>query len=138
MQDHFLFDSDKKKLRGIGCDTMGDEKNGLALHWTWDKYSKKGKPSQCCYAEVGEGWRVSVIFWHSNYEARVEHVGDQILNYSKDVGDDYEGDILVTRIQAQLKAEQLVIDIWQELEKLVMESGLFQKAAVAKLKGIKL
>lgn len=61
-------------------------------------------------------------------------MGDEILNYSKDVGDDYEGDILVTRIQAQLKAERLVIDVWQELEKLVMESGLLQKAAAARLK----
>lgn len=131
MQDHFLFDDNDARQRGKGCDKLGHRGDGLALIWTWERYGKKGKPSQTCYAEIGKGWCLKVIFWHTNYEARVEHVDSGIRNYNVDVGDDKRrGKILVTRLQAQLKAEELVIEVWKELDVLIQKKGIFAKRVV--------
>lgn len=138
MRDDFLFDDADSKQRGIGCDRKGGKKDGLALRWTWEKYGKKGEPSQTCYASLGEGWLLVAIFWHTNYEAGVEYYGNHIINYSKDIHDDsYKGEVIVTRVEAQLKAEQLVLDVWKELGDLLNGKGIITAKIIARLKGKK-
>jgi hypothetical protein len=135
MQEHFLFDSDDAKQRGKGCDKLGSKKDGLSLRWSWKKYPKaKNRPNQCCYAELGKGWSLEVIFWHSNYEAQVRHVGEHIRSFRKDRGDTYPGTILVTRLQAQFKAESLLLDVWDELNDLIHKKGIFVNKVVRALK----
>jgi len=132
MQDHFLFDDADPKQRGKGCDRLGTKKDDhLAVKWTWDKNGKKGKPRQCCYAALGKGWALEVIFWHSCYEAGVTFCGDSMITHNIDRGG--RGVILVTRVQAQLKAEQLLLDLWDELDGVIRKKGILAKKAVRAL-----
>ncbi len=138
MQDRFLFDDSNSKQRGRGCDRLGSKKDGLVLKWTWEKNGKEGKPGQCCYAEIGKGWAAVVTFWHTNYEARLEHYDHSIMHWSKDTGDGYEGEVLVTRVSAQMKAERFMIDLYKEVEELVIKKKFISAQAALRLKGIKI
>jgi len=135
MQDHFLFDDDDAKQRGRGCDRLGTKKDGCALRWTWDKYGKKriGKPNQCCYAEVGKGWQLEVTFWHTMYEAEVRQTGEHVKSFRKEIGDRHPGAILVTRLQAQLKAESLLLDVWNDLDRVIRKHKIHAKKVVRAL-----
>lgn len=148
MQDHFLFDSDDPKQRGKGCDRLGSKKDGLALRWYWGRVcdrswsrgdknleDKRRTPGQCCYAELGKGWSLVVTYWHSNYEAATRYNGDDVRNFNKDRGDKYPGAMLVTRLQAQLKAEQLTVDVWKELRDLLEKKEVFKTKIVERMLG---
>ncbi len=148
MQDRFLFDDGDPKQRGAGCDRLGTKKDGLALRWIWGRVcdrswprgSKELKdtrrtPGQSCYASLGKGWELSAIFWHTDYEAVVRHYDNRITSWNKSVGDDYVGEVLVTRLAAQLKAEQLLIDVWKELDELLKKKGVIVTKIVSRLKG---
>ena len=76
-----------------------------------------------------------VTFWHSNYEAKVRHIDSHMRSFNKDVGDKYPGEMLVTRLQAQFKAESLLLDVWKELKELLDEKGVIINKIVARLKG---
>ena len=125
MQDHFLFDDDDYKQRGIGCDKLGTKKDGLKFKWSWERKGK-GKPNQCCYAEVTRLWGLEVIFWHCEYEAGVRHCDDMIVHWHKHYDDTYPGKVLVSRLQAQLKAEQLMLEICSEINSVLKSKGLIK------------
>ncbi len=127
MQDHFLFDDCDPKQRGKNCDRMGTKKDGLKLNWLWGSHRYEKKAGQICRAKMGEGFVLQAIFWHTNYEALVSWYGDTIVNWSKDYHDDYGGEVLVTRLQAQLMAEKLVVDFYNDLKVFLKKKRLIKK-----------
>ncbi len=79
MQDGFLFDSDKQ--RGVGCDALCADDSRLKCKWIWNPYGKRQAPIQNSYAELENSWSLKVTFWHSHYEASVQHGGDSHTSY---------------------------------------------------------
>lgn len=139
MQDGFLFDDNDPRQRGKGVDRKGTKKDGLKLKWSWTRVCERSwfpgskelkdnrrTPGQVCFAEYGD-FLCKVIFWHTHYEARIEHCGELLLYHDKDTGDSKKGEVLVTRLQAQLKAEQLLVDFYKELESVLVKNDLILK-----------
>ena len=128
MQDGFLFNDEDPKKRGKGCDTLGTKKDGLKLSWNWGMYKKENKPGQVCFAKLGH-FCLEAVFWHTDYEAQINYVSDMLVSYQKRKSDTCnpptkKEPILVTRLQAQLKAEQLLINFFNDAKKLLIKKKL--------------
>lgn len=110
MQDSFLFDSDDPKQIGHGVDILRQDGDGLKADWKWTRGRGARMPAtnkrcvgQISEAQVSENIQLEAVFWHNYYEARVIWGNDTIATYA----DDEEGQPLLTRIEAQRKAENL-------------------------------
>ena len=128
MQDHFLFDDDDPKQRGKGCDALCANDPRLKFKWVWpqsfrwlggDQYAKKPdkipQPGQLSETALENGWCLRAVFWHSDYEAEVERHGNNVESYH--VGHDKATKgrpALLTRLDAQLKAEELFMELGVE------------------------
>ena len=134
MQDHFLFDDDDPKQRGFGCDALQPKDERLKFKWQWiqerrlswsrgdhRKKSNKRSPCQCSEAVLKNGWVLETTFWHTEYEASVEHYDETVVSYRTRYDEETKSEPpLLTRIDAQLKAEQLFeemgIDILEQID----------------------
>ncbi len=125
MRDGFLFDDGDKKQRGKGCDRLGTKRDGLKLKWQWSgRTGRKRLPCQTCVADVGE-FCLEAIFWHTDYEAMLSFVAHRLVSHhGKSFGDSYRGEVLVTRLQAQLKAEELFVDFYIRMGNLLKKHKL--------------
>jgi hypothetical protein len=134
MQDDFLFDDENEKQRGFGVDNLCDDDPRLRFKWEWPstfkhisgkKYESKQskKPQQVSKAKLQNGWELEAIFWHLDYEARVNRYGESVDHFGcfasrKEVGKmKKRGLALLTRLDAQLKAEEL----FKELERDILK-----------------
>jgi hypothetical protein len=117
MRDDFLFDSDKTHLKGTGCDVLRKKPDGLKLKWRWGQSHYNEKPeykktaSQVSSAKIGQ-FTCLAIYWHTEYEARVEHCSDELIGYHVRQG---EGKYLKTRVEAEKKAEELFIEFYNKM-----------------------
>ena len=113
MQDHFLFNDSDQKQRGNGCDALCADDPRLKFKWMWTE-GRQGKrtPRQVSEAVLENGWSLKAIFWQFGYEARVERYGDSIESFMDRWG---TGPRLVTRLDAQLKAEELFEQIGHDI-----------------------
>ncbi len=127
MQDGFLIDSDDPLQRGAGVDRLGNcQQDGLKYKWQWIKTRGDGRPigansrreripCQICEAVLPRMAslpdqpyiRLEVIFWHTNYEARLRIVDNRAVSS--------EG--FQTRLAAQQYAERLVNKLATEIRK---------------------
>ncbi len=119
MQDDFLFDDDDPKQRGVGCDALCADDKRLKFKWTWHPFGRgKGKvePGQCSIANLENGWNLEATFWHTNYSVSVDMGSDPVETYRADINDRFaEGPVLVTRLDAQLKAEELFVNLGKDI-----------------------
>lgn len=119
MQDDFLFDSADPKERGVGCDAICSDDKRLKYKWEWHGNS----PCQLTVAKLGRNWELRTVFWHTDYEARVEFGDEFIKRYHGVVGDEFsDREVLVTRLDAQLKAEQLFGELVKELTDILKQT----------------
>ena len=134
MQNHFLFDSDDPKQRGFGCDALVHKDKRLKFKWMWTKdccnsggpsfktkVGQKRSPGQCSEANLKNGWSLEATFWHCDYEAEVNHYDSAVVSYHIRYDEETKTESpLLTRIDAQLKAEQLFeemgIDILEQID----------------------
>lgn len=134
MQDGFLFDESTGK--GKGCDRLGTKKDGLKLKWRWSRvcemswcpgdkrrHDQRRLPCQTCSAKKGD-FEFEVVLWHTHYEARVEYKGEHLTSFNKEIDDtiEWKGEVLIERVQAQLKAEKLLIDFYKMLMSYLAEN----------------
>ncbi len=131
MQDHFLFDDGDPKQRGKGCDVLCRDDKRLKFKWMWNrdcensggpdsntKAGQKRSPGQCSEAILENGWSLEATFWHTEYAANVERSRRPIASYCVNYDSGTKGKPpLLTRLDAQLKAEQL----FEELGKDILE-----------------
>jgi hypothetical protein len=126
MQDGFLFDDRDSKQRGYGVDALHQDDDGLKAHWQWTRGRGAGmsKTNRRCVgqvseAEVGDKILLRVIFWHRYYEIEMYWVDACIESYCVDPSDGSKEKALLTRVDAQRKAERMtrafVKDFSQEL-----------------------
>lgn len=116
--------------KGKGIDRLGTKKDGLKLKWKWNRVcdrswppsaperkDKRRTPGQGCFADAGD-FRYEVTAWHTHYEARVRYRCGILIRFDKDINDTtkWEGEVLLERVQAQLKAENLLIDFYKMLD----------------------
>lgn len=119
MQDNFLFDSADPKERGVGCDAICSDDKQLKYKWEWYGNS----PCQLTSAKLGCDWELQTIFWHTDYEAEVNFGDKTIKRYYGRFNDEFsDGEVLVTRLDAQLKAEQLFGELVKELADIVEQT----------------
>ena len=119
MQEHFLFDDDDPKQRGYGCDALRPKDERLKFKWQWiqqrrlcGRKGKDRKPCQCSEAVLKDGWVLETTFWHTEYEAEVNRHGERVVSYCIRHDEVTKAEpALITRIDAQLKAEQLFEEI---------------------------
>ncbi len=130
MQDHFLFDDSDPKQRGHGCDSLSSKDKRLKFKWQWihrnrlsgvGKSDKRRLPCQCSEAVLKNGWLLEATFWHCDYEAEIQYYGNMVLSYHIRYDEKIKGEPpLFTRLDAQLKAEQLFeelgLDILDQVE----------------------
>jgi len=129
MQDHFLFDDNDPKQRGKSCDALCPEDKMLKFKWRWitekelswypndpRNKSKKRRPCQCSEAILENGWRLEATFWHTDYATDVERYGNTVINYHRNYDEGTkENPPLLTRLDAQLKAEQLFEELGKDI-----------------------
>ncbi len=116
MQDGFLFDDADPGQRGRGCDQLGTRRDGLRFLWRWIETRGEGRPlgekskrlrvpCQVCSSRLprmdalkdgGPYPELEVIFWHTEYEARLRICGKHIFS---EMG-------FKTRVAAQRAAEK--------------------------------
>jgi len=121
--------------KGKGVDRLGTKKDGLKLKWKWSRVcdlswprcdprreDKRRLPCQCCFAEAGD-FRYEVDAWHMNYGAEVKYKGETLIRFDKDIDDttEYCGEVLLERLQAQLKAENLILEFYKMLNSHIAE-----------------
>ena len=113
--------------KGKGIDRLGTKKDGLKFIWKWirrcelsgvDAKDKRRLPCQVCFAEAGD-FEYEVILWHTHYEARVIYKGATLIRFNKEIDDttEWKGEVLLERLQAQLKAEQLLVEYYKMIGK---------------------
>lgn len=117
MQDGFLFNDDDPKQRGVGCDALCPDDKRLKFKWTWNPFLGKDKPSQVSEVKLENNWELEVTFWHKYYEACVNCRGELIKTYRVEIDDEFfKGWIpLLTRLDAQLKAEEMFIELGEDI-----------------------
>lgn len=158
MQEHFLFDDEDPKQRGRGCDALQAEDAHLKFHWRWPlrtserlsssrkivkriengthifgrQYLQERAPCQISEAVLENGWCLETVFWHFDYEARVERYGEKVASYHiVHWRDERENPLaLLTRLDAQLKAEEL----FEQLDRDILDQLPKWKARDAKEK----
>ena len=81
----------------------------------------KRLPGQISEADLGDGFLLEAVYWHTNYEARMTRYGESMTSHTpgRDWTDD-GGEPLVTRVAAQARAERLALEFLALLEN-VME-----------------
>lgn len=131
MQDGFLFDDNDPKQRGHGVDALRENDDGLKADWKWTRGRGAGMPDtnrrcigQTSEAEVGENIVLCVVFWHSYYEAEVYWYDNCVIDYDIDPRDGDNSSALLTRIDAQRKAEELTRQFVEKFSRELMVSGL--------------
>ena len=140
MQDHFLFNDDDPKQRGHGIDVVRKKGDGLKADWKWTRgrgaqmpHTNKRCIGQVSEAEISEAVTLEAIFWHTHYEAAVNRLGENLAAYSVDPRDarrdfdnrfEEEGRPLLTRVDAQRKAEQLAREFVTDFDKELRAAGL--------------
>ncbi len=135
MQDGFLFDDGDPKQRGHGCDVLNPKDRRLKFKWQWVRRNRlsgvsrsdtRRLPCQCSEAVLKNGWTLEATFWHTDYEAEVNRHDRSISSYHIRLRDEIPGSILVTRIDAQIKAEELFeelgISILEQIDKATLSS----------------
>ena len=127
MQDEFLFDDNDSKQRGHGVDVLRQKDDGLKADWKWTRGHGAKMPEtnrrcvgQTSEAEVGENITLEAIFWHTYYEATVFWVDNVIASY----GGYDEKPLILTRIAAQRKAEELARQFIKEFLQELGKAGL--------------
>lgn len=123
MQDHFLFDSDDPKQKGVGVDRLGGKKDGLILKWMWGskhygwkpEYAKQ--PQQNCTTSFGD-YQLTVTFWNSNYEVGLSTIGNAI-GHNIFIQAGIELDKIYTRLDGQKLAERLFIVFHESNKELI-------------------
>ncbi len=129
MQDHFLFDDEDPEQRGEGCDALCPKDKRLKFKWMWTKdccnsggpsrHTKAGQkrpPGQCSEAALKNGWKLEATFRHTDYDADVELYGEGVAGYHVNHADGTKKKPpLLTRLDAQLKAEQLFEELGQDI-----------------------
>ena len=129
MQEHFLFDDDDKRQVGKTCDALRAEDKRLKFKWMWTKDCKrsmgpdsntkagqKRSPGQCSEAILENGWSLEATFWHTEYAANVELHRRPFASYHVDYDKGTKENLsLLTRLDAQLKAEQLFEELGKDI-----------------------
>lgn len=129
MQDDFLFDDEDPTQCGKGCDALCADSKRLRFKWQWitesgltwvlndpRNKSKKRRPCQCSEAILKNGWKLEATFWHTEYGANTERYGDSIVRYHVNHDDGTKKNPpLLTRLDAQLKAEQLFEELGRDI-----------------------
>ena len=110
---------------GGGVDTLGTKADGLKLDWQWitegelSPYSdsKVRRPCQSCFAEM-EHFQLNALFYYDHYGADVSYHKEMIACHKVSPDDVArgEGPILVSRLQAQLMAESLLVGFHRRLQ----------------------
>ena len=126
-QESFLFDSDDPKQTGKGVDKLRRPQDCLKADWKWcrGKGARMPHTNRRCVGQVSETRigkngeiLLEAIFWHTHYEARVTWLSEHLINY------DEKTSPLLTRIDAQKKAEHLARKFCQNYTKMLNEAGL--------------
>lgn len=113
----------EKGQRGKGCDALILKDKRLRFKWRWitesrlswypndpRNKSKKRRPCQCSEAVLKNGWILEVTYWYDYYQAEVRR---RTAEATPVVVESYgnmgraKNKLLLTRLDAQLKAEQL-------------------------------
>ncbi len=131
MQDGFLFDDDDPKQIGHGIDALHQNGDGLKMDWKWTRGRGAQMPEtnrrcvgQTSEAEVGDNILLRAIFWHSYYEAEVYWINNEIASYAVSPRDD-DGELpLLTRVDAQRKAEKLARQFVKDFSRELTTAGL--------------
>lgn len=122
---------------GKGADRLGSAKDGLKASWRWSmRHSKTGgwsrrrRIGQCCEAKLGDtpehgDVMLYAVFWSHHYHASLEINGEPVIEYhiwpDEDVDD---GEPLMTRLDAQKKAEKMGREFTKELNAVLRKFGL--------------
>lgn len=123
---------------GKGVDRLGKVKDGLKAPWRWSKHPPKKanfgpwtrRIGQCCEAKLGDtpedgDVMLQVVFWSSHYEARLEINDEFITGYGPWPDDDFDdGQPLLTRLDAQKKAEKIGREFTRGLNGVLKKHGL--------------
>lgn len=125
---------------GKGEDRLGTAKDGLKAPWRWSRRPSRTSDDapwrrrigQCCEAILGDTLEdgdvmLQVTFWHTHYEAVLEINGEHITEYGPWPDDEIDamyGKPLLTRLDAQKKAEKLGRKFTKELNAVLRKHGL--------------
>lgn len=130
MQDHFLFNDSDPKQRGQGCDALCTDNPSLKFRWRWTAWrnyryviidGKKKRienraPSQISEARLKDGWILRAVFWHSCYGTEVNRYDERVAHYNIEWNQGTkENPPLLTRLNAQLKAEELFEELGKDI-----------------------
>lgn len=110
----YLFNTDDPKQCGVGCDRLGTKKDGLKAKWIW--YNQSKTPQQISIAKIGY-FTLEAIFWHTNYEATLTWVGNDITSSP-------DKPRIITRIDAQKMAEKMLRDHYKYTKKILDKYNL--------------
>ncbi len=121
----------EREQRGKGCDALCPKDERLKFKWRWipeerlswvrgdlRNKSKKRRPCQCSEAVLKNGWIVRVSYWYNHYEAIVERsTGEAMPVVVESYGDmgKAKNKLLCTRLDAQLKAEQMFEELGRDI-----------------------
>ena len=131
MQDNFLFDDADPKQCGHGVDALRQKGDKLKAHWQWTRGRGARMPDtnrrcigQTSEAEIGEGIVLRAVFWHTYYEAEVYWFNNDVASYAIDLKDDTGKLMLLTRVDAQRKAEKLARQFVERFSRELTVAGL--------------
>ncbi len=114
---------------GKGCDRICSKNKRLKFRWKWDYHwakDKDRKPCQLSSAVLQNGWRLEAIEWFDFYEASVSRYDNGVANYRVDAEEATpDRPVLVTRLDAQLKAEELFEQIGKDIIGQCWQEGQF-------------
>lgn len=127
MQEHFLFDDEDPKQVGKGCDSLRRSDKRLRFNWNWPlRYKWAGGETHAktktrfaggeSSVELKNGWRLCVGFHYSEYSVEIERYGEQVDEYHVRYDcKSKKNKPLFTRLDAQLKAEELFGDLGADI-----------------------
>lgn len=127
------------KYTNKGNDRMGTTEDGLRYNWTHGSWEPESEPQQTCAAHLGYNVILQVIDWSytqndrgkSNYGEQVWafepqiRISDETIRYNYGDGyHSYDEGRLPTRLEAQHRAEQMLIELRNELTQLIGDQDL--------------
>jgi len=131
MQDGFLFDDNDPKKVGRGIDALRKDGDKLKAKWKWTRgrgammpHTERRCAGQVSEAEIGEHIVLEAVFWHTRYEARVSWLENEVIYYDIDPEDHPNEMALLTRVDAQRKAEKLGREFIKAFTKELKDAGL--------------
>lgn len=130
MQDGFLFDDNDPKQLGHGVDSLRQNGDVLKADWKWTRGRGALMPvtNRRCVGQISEAeiGRITLqaVFWHTHYEALVYWVENEVASYDVDPEDDGEELALLTRVNAQRKAEKLARQFVKGFSRELTTAGL--------------